>query len=64
MKTDVPDFNNIQYRSRKYQNIQATATECAYSRFLGGIHTRQDNETGGQQGDAIGKNVASLNWKK
>ena len=35
----VPDFNNIQYRSRKYPNIQATATECAYSRFLGGIHT-------------------------
>ena len=60
----LPDFNNIQYRSRKYQNIQATATECAHSRFLGGIHTRQDNETGGQQGDAIGNNVAGLNWKK
>jgi hypothetical protein len=58
------DFNNIQYRPRTYQNIQATATECAYSRFLGGIHTRQDNETGAQQGEAIGKNVAGLNWKK
>ena len=35
----VPDFNNIPYPPRKYQNIQATATECAYSRFLGGIHS-------------------------
>ena len=60
----LPDFNNIEYRSRKYKNIQATATECAHSRFLGGIHTRQDNETGGRQGEAIGKNVANLKWKK
>ena len=60
----LPDFNNIEYRSRKYKNIQATATECAHSRFLGGIHTRQDNETGGRQGDAIGNNVANLIWKK
>jgi len=60
----VPDFIGIPYPPRTYKNIQATATECAYSRFLGGIHTRQDNETGSKQGDSIGKNVTSLNWKK
>jgi len=60
----LPDFNNIEYRSRKYKNIQATATECAHSRFLGGIHTLQDNETGGRQGETIGQNVADLKWKK
>jgi len=60
----VPDFIGIPYPPRKYKNIQETATECAYSRFLGGIHTRQDNEIGSKQGDTIGKNVASLTWKK
>ncbi|HEX6224257.1 MAG TPA: vanadium-dependent haloperoxidase [Chryseolinea sp.] len=62
--TRPPDFENIQYRSRNYRNIKATAAECAYSRFLGGIHTRQDNEVGAAQGEAIGGNVAGLKWKK
>jgi len=60
----VPDFIGIPYPPRKYKNIQETATECAYSRFLGGIHTRQDNETGSKQGNSIGENVTSLKWKK
>jgi hypothetical protein len=58
------DFENIQYRSRTFMNIQETATECAYSRFLGGIHTRQDNEIGATQGASIGENVIGLEWKK
>jgi hypothetical protein len=60
----LPDYQNIPYKTRKYNNFWATATECAYSRFLGGIHTRQDNETGTRQGKDIGQNVVSLSWKK
>jgi hypothetical protein len=39
-----------------------TAEECAYSRLLGGIHTRQDNEKGAEQGTVIGENVVALQW--
>lgn len=59
-----PDFQNIEYRSRIFYSIWATAEECAYSRFLGGIHTRLDNEAGTEQGKIIGTNVAALNWKQ
>jgi hypothetical protein len=59
-----PDFEEIKYVSRKFTNIWATATECAYSRFLGGIHTRQDNEAGLDQGKKVGENVVNLTWKK
>jgi hypothetical protein len=59
-----PDFQNIAYQSRTFQTIWATAEECAYSRFLGGIHTRQDNEVGTQQGMVVGQNVVVLHWKK
>lgn len=58
------DFQNIPYKPREYANLWATAEECAYSRFLGGIHTRQDNETGTAQGKLIGENVAKLRWRK
>jgi hypothetical protein len=58
------DFQDIAYRSRTFSNIWQTATECAYSRFLGGIHTRHDNETGSDQGKMIGDNVVALSWKK
>ena len=61
-KNRAPDFANIQYRSRTFNSIWATAEECAYSRFLGGIHTRQDNEVGTEQGKLIGENVADLAW--
>jgi hypothetical protein len=60
----LPDFANIPYAMRQFDNIWATAEECAYSRFLGGIHTRQDNEAGTKQGKNIGNNVVSLSWKK
>lgn len=59
-----PDFEGIQYRTRRFNTIWETAEECAYSRFLGGIHTRMDNETGTRQGKEIGKNIVSLTWKR
>lgn len=59
-----PGFYSIPFRSRRFSNLWATATECAYSRFLGGIHTRLDNETGTEQGKEIGENVAGLSWEK
>lgn len=61
-KNRNPDFANIQYRSRSFSSVMATADECAYSRFLGGIHTRQDNEVGNAQGKTIGANVGNLEW--
>jgi hypothetical protein len=54
---------SIQYKSRTFNSIWETAEECAYSRFLGGIHTRQDNEQGAAQGIQIGNNVLVLDWK-
>ncbi len=59
-----PDFEGIQYRSRGYESIWATAVECARSRFLGGIHTEMDNKAGTDQGKIIGENVSALNWHK
>jgi PAP2 superfamily len=59
-----PDFQNIPYSTRTFNTIWATAQECAYSRFLGGIHTRLDNEVGTSQGMVVGQNVVALNWKK
>ncbi len=56
------EFQGIKYPSRKFNNLWATAEECAYSRFLGGIHTRQDNEAGTDQGKKIGENVSNLMW--
>jgi hypothetical protein len=53
----------IAFKTREYNSLWETAEECAYSRFLGGIHTRQDNEQGTAQGILIGNNVISLDWK-
>lgn len=61
--TRLPDFENIEYRSRAFYTIWSTAEECAFSRFLGGIHTRMDNEAGTEQGKTIGDHVAALQWK-
>lgn len=58
------EFESIPYVSRSFKTIWSTAEECAYSRFLGGIHTRQDNEVGTAQGSIIGDNVTKLSWRK
>ena len=43
--------------------FEATAQECADSRFYGGIHFRTDNETGLRQGEKLGRYVAE-SWEK
>ena len=63
-ETRAPQFDNIPFVSRTFNTIWSTAEECAYSRFLGGIHTRQDNEAGTAQGSTIGQNITRLAWKK
>ncbi len=49
---------------RSFNNFWDMAVECAYSRFLGGIHTTQDNQVGLDEGKLIGQNVNKLNWRK
>ncbi len=46
-----------------FKSFQEMAEQCAHSRFLGGIHTPQDNETGLREGKRIAKNVTGLRWK-
>lgn len=57
-------FRNVDFKSRSFTSFWATAEECAYSRFLGGIHTQQDNDTGLNEGKRIGNNINGLRWKK
>ena len=54
----------IKYKSRNFSNFWAFADECAHSRLLGGIHTRQDNEAGLSIGKLIGNNINELKWKQ
>jgi len=61
---DDPRFLDLTYTSRSFANFWEAANECAYSRFLGGIHTKQDNDIGLTQGAIIGQNVNALRWKK
>lgn len=61
---DDPRFLDLTYPARSFTSFSDFATECANSRFLGGIHTRQDNETGLAQGAIVGQNVNALKWKK
>ena len=54
----------IEYKNRKYGSFWEAAEEAAYSRFLGGIHSRHDNDTGLAEGRKIGQNINALKWKK
>ena len=56
-------FLSLRYPARSFNSFWEAAQECAYSRFLGGIHTQQDNVAGQQQGQMIGQNVNALHWK-
>lgn len=49
---------------RSFNSFSEMAKQCAHSRFLGGIHTPQDNQTGIEQGQIIGSNILMLKWKK
>ena len=60
---DDPRFLNLRYPARSFNSFWEAAVECAYSRFLGGIHTQQDNIAGQLQGEIVGKNVNALHWK-
>ncbi|MES1216950.1 MAG: vanadium-dependent haloperoxidase [Bacteroidota bacterium] len=49
--------------TRSFNNFWKSAVETGYSRILGGIHTKQDNETGLAEGKLVGENINNLNWK-
>ncbi|OWP64211.1 phosphoesterase [Hymenobacter amundsenii] len=51
------------FKARTFHSFWETAEESALSRFLGGIHSRQDNEVGLREGRKIGQHVNSLNWQ-
>lgn len=55
---------NIDYKARSFSSFWQMAQESALSRFLGGIHTRQDNDTGLNEGRNIGWLINAVNWKK
>jgi PAP2 superfamily len=54
----------VDFKSRTFNSFWETAEESAYSRFLGGIHTRQDNTQGLAVGRIVGNNVNKLVWRK
>ncbi len=54
----------VEFKARSFKNFNQFATESANSRLYGGIHTRQDNETGLAEGKKIAKNVLALKFKK
>ena len=60
---DKDTFRNVEYKPRMYNSISAAAIECGISRLYGGIHTRQDNDSGIDLGTKVGTNVSKLAWK-
>lgn len=54
----------ITFKNRSFSSFWEAAEEAAYSRFLGGIHTRSDNDTGLAEGRKVGQNINALKWKK
>lgn len=54
----------VDFKARKFNSFWETAEESAYSRFLGGIHTRQDNIQGLAVGRQVGYNINKLGWRK
>ncbi len=57
-------FWELKFPARSFSSFWDAADECAYSRFLGGIHTQQDNDVGATEGIKVGNNINALNWKK
>ena len=58
------EVREVNFVSRRFTSFRAMAEQCAASRFLGGIHTPQDNRVGIEQGQIIGQNILNLPWKK
>jgi len=63
-RTDDLRFLDLTYPARSFTSFWEAANESAYSRFLGGIHTQQDNEIALQEGKKVGENVNALQWTK
>jgi hypothetical protein len=59
-----PEFGTIPFQARSYRSFYESAEESALSRFLGGIHTRQDNEMGLQHGQKVGRNINALHFTR
>jgi PAP2 superfamily len=55
---------NVTYKNRSYKSFWAAAEDCAHSRFLGGIHTKEDNDVGLAEGKKIGQHINALKWGK
>ncbi len=55
---------NVDFKARTFRSFWEAAEESGMSRFLGGIHTRQDNEVGLKEGRTIGQNINALRWKR
>lgn len=55
---------NTPYKVRSFSSFRAAAEESAMSRFYGGIHTKQDNEIGLQEGKKVGININALKFNK
>lgn len=54
----------VDFKPRKFNSFWESAEESAHSRFLGGIHTRQDNVQGLAIGRQVGYNINKLGWRK
>jgi PAP2 superfamily len=54
---------NVEFKARSYKSFTEAATESALSRFLGGIHTMQDNNVGLVEGKKVANNINDLKWK-
>ncbi len=61
-RNDDVRFLDLTYPARSYSSFWQAANESAYSRFLGGIHTQQDNDIAQTEGQKVGKNVNLLQW--
>lgn len=55
---------NVDFNARPFRSFWEAAEEAGWSRVLGGIHTRQDNDTGLSEGRTIGQHVNGLKWRK
>ncbi|MEZ4899421.1 MAG: vanadium-dependent haloperoxidase [Saprospiraceae bacterium] len=58
------EFRQTAFVPQSFDSFWQVAIETADSRFFGGIHTHQDNDTGMEQGALIAENVNHLHWKK
>ena len=61
------DYSQLQYgfAARHFSSFTALAEECANSRLYGGIHYKEDNDKGLEQGKTVGDLVnTAISWPK